>query len=267
MHRVLITCLLIAGAVPAFAQSDSIREAFERGLDRVDLEEAARKSGMPEQFQPVILEHMQRVMRDPEVRNFIIDEFTSILPMLERQGNTPNEAEILTFVRDYGAALVQDKTAQGIKRLPVSDQRQFYIMLSDLMAVMPPAVCSSFLNGEMAAQDGQSAELAAVGKMSEAFVRTWLRISGDATLAEIRDRPMHIPLSVTERVVAEALFQDSLAQNLAAHPQRAGIEAAFADMRSASHEDVCAMGIMTFEAVTTAKGTAGDWAVRMMSEM
>lgn len=204
---------------------------------------------------------MEKTFSSEEVVAALAEEILNNFDLLS---NDP-ENEVGQIFENYGAAWFQAKAIQGVKRLSPADQRQFYAIAAEIMRKMPADVCADTMRGQISAMDSARAEVEAIAKMADETVATYLAIMRKSLIAEISDNPIALPLSLSEREIAERVYTNNLISLIDQHPRAQELIFASDLSDRAPDSDVCELSILSVEAGIEIKGQAGDWVIRMLS--
>lgn len=256
--------MLLVGAslVPAQAD-DELRAAFLRGLESVSIEDALQLYDLPPHLQPVMREHLEVLMGSAEVKGYLVAEMELNAAYLM---TGTDMAVMRNRARDFSAAIVQDSTIKGVRRLPLQDQRAFYGMALEMISAAPVGECAALVGSTLTATETQAVEMRALGQMPPSFVRNHMALARKALLAEIRKEREPLPLTPSERAVAEAAFTEKLIQAVSVHPQAQEILAAVDGTPDATDVGRCAMGLESIKAALAVEGVAAEWTLRLLSE-
>ena len=173
---------------PAIAATDEeMRRELMKGLENLQVSEVARKVGVAPHLQPVMEEHLRLVFADQKVREFIVDELIRLMPAALQA----DEETASALMRDFGAALIQDRIALGMRRLEAADQRQFYLAAAKLMSSMPASECAAMIAGTLTAHRLRRAKWRRCQACRTASQRaTWRWQGGQSLQRSTTDRSM-----------------------------------------------------------------------------
>lgn len=256
---------ILAFSAPAQAQmsADEMYDVLNTNVNEpAFIENVLDVYSVPPRLAPLFREHLSALYGDDVLLRALAEELVANSAMFS---SLPKD-QIVQFARDFGAAWFQDKAVEGVKRLPVNEQRAFMAVAADVLSKMPAERCAANLRGTATATESAADEIKVLATMSDDEVAAYLALLRQSVTAEITEFPIYVPLTVTERQVAEAAFGAQFLENLEAHPDGDGIMEA-ADMGPNRRDDmVCALGVTSVRSAIQVEGQTGAWVLRFIME-
>jgi hypothetical protein len=264
MKRLLAALLLAASVGRLVAQeSPEELEKFLRSLtsDERFVQMLIDEQNPPARLVPVFREHLEMVYSSKVFIKALADETYEFA----RSIDGVDDEKAFALGREFGTALVQAKTADGIRRLPVDQQRELLSIALEVFSQMSLQQCAAAFRNQLDAVKSAQAETDALMRLSEDTVRRYLYLNRMALNAELREDPPYVPLAPSERSVAQQVFESQFIEALLAHPRSEELLRA-SDFGAAPASDVCAFGMLTIDTAVSVPGQSGDWVVRYISE-
>ena len=174
------------------------------------------------------------------------------------------QAQIESFAQEYSAAWFQEKAVRGVSRLPASDQRHFFALAIDIMRLVPADFCAGTMRNTVDSVTSTHVEARALAFLDDTKIARYLSILRRSVAAEISDDPLFIPLSPSEKKIAEQIYEQRFVDALLDHPRSEQLIAA-AEMNDWTPDrDVCDFSILALEVGLVVEGAVGDWVIRLL---
>ena len=179
-------------------------------------------------------------------------------------GKSKDEAFLIS--REFGASWFQMKGIEGVGRLSVSEQRNFYKMAMAIVDRMSVSDCAATFRMNLDAVKASNIEMKIVSSLGADWASRYLALNRAAVRAEITHFPVELPLTPSERKFADEAFMNSLLELTEQHPQRDALLAAADMSESSSDEHTCAFGKIVIAAALNVRGDVGDWVIRSLDQ-
>jgi hypothetical protein len=259
---IIATFFLFMFCSVSYAQSteDEIVSEMEKLYSsEAFIKKVVAKQNVAEHQRNAFEEHMQLLFHREGVIEFLAAEAFVLIDYL-------SERDTLERAAAFGAALFQEKAADGIKRLDVDGQRVFWSSAYKIFSVVSYDECASLFMQTADAQAMSAIEIKGASVLSEAEIRAYLNVTRQAIFAEIFDDPVYTPLGKTEREIATQVFEAAFVENLLTHPRSEALIDAAEMHEGLPSKDVCEFGLLSISTALNVQGAAGNWVLRYLGE-
>jgi len=256
------TFFLFAFCSVSYAQysEDEILSEMERLYSsEAFIKNVVAKQNVAEHQRNAYEEHMRLLFHREGVVEFLATEAFALRDYLSEQDTHERAAA-------FGAALIQEKAGDGIKRLDVDAQRIFWSSAYKIFSVVSYDDCASLFMQTADAQAMSAIEIKGASILSEAEIRAYLNVTRQAIFAEIFDDPVYTPLGKTEREIATQVFEAAFVENLLTHPRSEALINAAEMHEGLPSKDVCEFGLLSISTALNIRGAAGNWVLKYLGE-
>ncbi|MCV6823561.1 MULTISPECIES: hypothetical protein [Halocynthiibacter] len=239
-------------------------EDFIRGLPENpnDIEKILETSTLDGALSEVTNHHLEVLFSSEPFADALALEIRKNARVID---NIP-ESELSRFFSDFLMSWSQVKTAQGIKRLPLDEQRNFHLSNAKFLTNLSAADCVAFVQGHTPLNRLESVVKNASIESDLQVLTNIFALERASIFAELNDSPKYIPLTEFEKQSADTAISNVLSTKLEQLANGDELLEAAKFPENAPDNDLCEFVILTLETVVEVPGQLGDLVVKRYSE-
>ncbi len=290
MHRFILAFCLLAS--PCLAQVDAndptllpdetiaaeatdaaTGDAAAKAVAQVLATPAAQKTAIdlamtrlkvPEALRAVMAEHLAAMLAEPTMAA----EFTQAMAeTFTRMGITPSNPDVIArMAGEQLAGWGDDLASLGMQRLSADEKRRVLALRLQIVANSSADDCAGFLTGTRSAGQNRAMFIATMASWPADQARAAFALSRRAILAELRGRPVQVPLTEDEYAHVTDVAGTAIAGAFTDNPRADVLLAAFGYPEQAEAADICAAHRTMLQALQNVTGRDGVLIARYLIE-